>query len=74
MQEGWTDEEGSTYFCSENEFRKDMDARYGRENWGRNHQEKKSGCLNIEQTPLPPGVQNLPSTRIGKRKDNKGDC
>lgn len=33
MQEGWTDEEGSTYFCSENEFRKDMDARYGRENW-----------------------------------------
>lgn len=41
MQEGWTDEEESTYFCSENEFFKDMDARYGRENWRREPSGKK---------------------------------
>lgn len=35
MVEGWTDNEGTTYFCTEQEFSKDMDERYGVGNWRR---------------------------------------
>lgn len=33
MTAGWTNEAGFGYFCSEDEFEKNMDMRYGPENW-----------------------------------------
>ena len=33
MEDGYTDELGRTYFCCKEEFKTDMDMRYGHENW-----------------------------------------
>lgn len=54
MQEGWTDDEGSTYFCCENEFREDMDTRYGRDNWRPEPSKTKEWVYEYRENPSSP--------------------